>query len=206
MLCPGGNFTLSAAVIDAAGWADILAWLTDGENVARLLADWQEESQNSEHSIGTRLDATNAQIATLQGKMDTLAESIAETAARESRLVLQQKLDEYADKLRREEVKRERLLREAHEVHEYTAAAQQIHEWIRTVASKAATFSREEQRDTLRALGAVMTVWRADYVHADGWPQRYRITLHFTWFRTGDQPVILPPTQRSALAIVNQTS
>ena len=33
----------------------------------------------------------------------------------------------------------------------------------------------------------------ADYVHPDGWPQRYRITLHFTGF-TG-QPVTLPAAQ-----------
>jgi hypothetical protein len=201
--CPGGGFTLSAAIIDAAGWADIVTWLTDGENVTRLLADWQEESRNSEQSIGTRLDAADAQIAMLQGKMNTLAESIAETATRESRLVLQQKLDEYADKLRREEVKRERLLREAHEVLDYAEAAQQIRTYLKIMASKAATLTPEDKRKVLHALGAQITVWRKDYVHPDGWPQRYRITLHFNGFRAYDPVLTLPPAH---FAIVNGTS
>ena len=65
-----------------------------------------------------------------------------------------------------------------------------MREWVRVVAAKAPTMTRAQQRATLKALGAVATVWRADYVHPDGWPQRYRITLHFTGF-TG-QPVTLP--------------
>jgi hypothetical protein len=41
------------------------------------------------------------------------------------------------------------------------------------------------------ALDAQVTIWRADHVHEDGWPQRYKITLHFTGFTC--QPVTLPP-------------
>ncbi len=59
------------------------------------------------------------------------------------------------------------------------------------MSERAGTFTREQQRDTLRALGAQLTLWRADAVHDDGWPQRYRVVLTFTGF--GAQPVTLPP-------------
>jgi site-specific DNA recombinase len=202
MPCPGGHLTISANVLDPTSWADVVAWLSDEKNVARLLADWQEEGQHSEHSIGTRLDAADAQLAALRGKMDALAESIAETTSRESRLVLQQKLDEYAERVRKEDGKRDRLLREAYEAREYAEAAREVREWVQIVASKAATFTPAEQRETLRALGGVVTVWRADYEHTDGWPQRYKVVLHFTGFRSSGEPMTLPPSA----TIVTQTS
>lgn len=200
--CPGGHLTIGASVLDPAGWADVVAWISQEKNVTRLLVDWQTESHKSTHSISTRLDAADAQIALVRAKMGALAESIAETAARESRLVLQQKLDEYADRLRAEEGKRERLLREAHDAQAYAATARDVQEWVRTVADEAATFTRAEQRDTLRALGAQVTVWRADYAHPDGWPQRYQIVLHFTGFRQGrgGEPTTLPPTLQTPQA------
>ncbi len=66
------------------------------------------------------------------------------------------------------------------------------------VAARAATMTREQQRDTLRALGARLTLWRSDYVHPDGWPQRYKIMLHFTGF--SGQPTTLPPAVSAHIA------
>jgi hypothetical protein len=203
--CPGRAFTIAANILDTAGWADVVAWLLDEENVARLLADWQDERQSNEHSISTRLDAADAQLATLRARMTALAEAIGETTARESRQVLQEKLDEYASQLSRETGKRERLLAEAADAGAYAIAAQDVRTWVAAVAREAASFTRQEQRDTLRALGAEATVWRADYIHEDGWPQRYKITLHFTGFSRGGQPMVLPP-HRPECAIVTQTT
>lgn len=199
MPCPGGHLAISANVLDPAGWADVVAWLSNEENVARLLTDWQAEREQGEHSVSTRLDAADAQLRELRGKMSALAEAIAETTNRESRQVLQEKLDTYAERVRAEEGKREKLLREAQDAKAYAAAGREVRQWTRIVAAQAETFTREEKRDTLRALGAQVKVWRGDYVHPDGWPQRYRIVLHFTGF-TG-QPVTLPPSR-----IVSQTS
>jgi hypothetical protein len=64
---------------------------------------------------------------------------------------------------------------------------------VQYVLAEAETFTREEQQVTLRALGAEATIWREDYAHPDGWPQRYRVRLHFTGF-TG-QLTILPPAR-----------
>jgi hypothetical protein len=69
---------------------------------------------------------------------------------------------------------------------------QEVLAWVQVVAERAPTFGPAEQRATLRGLGAVVTVWRADYQHPDGWPQRYQIVLHWTGFTTR-QPVTLPP-------------
>jgi site-specific DNA recombinase len=194
VLCPGGSFSISAArVLDPAGWADVLTWLSDPENVERLLADWRAENQGTERSITSRLDAAAAGIARLRDKMDRLAETIAETSERESRRTLQDKLDAYAALVRTEESKRERLLREARDTADHVQAEQDIREWVRIVRERAPTFGPAERATTLRVLGAVVTVWRADYVHPDGWPQRYRIVLRFTGF-TGQAPVTLPPT------------
>ncbi len=203
--CPGGAYTIAANILDPAGWADVVAWLSDEENVARLLADWQDERQSTEHSISTRLDAADAQLATLRAKMTALAEAIGETTARESRQVLQEKLDEYAGQVSREMGKRERLLAEAADAGAYTMAAQDVRAWVTAVAREAASFTREEQREALRALGAEVTVWRADYIHKDGWPQRYKITLHFTGFSRGGQPMVLPPHSPD-VAFVTQTT
>ncbi len=93
-------------------------------------------------------------------------------------------------RLRTEEGKRERLLHEAREASAYAEAARDVREWVRIVAAHAESFTREQRRDTLRALGAQLTLWRTDYVHPDGWPQRYRIRLHWTGFI--GQPTTLP--------------
>ncbi len=140
----------------------------------------------------------------IRSKMRALAESIAETSNRESRRTLQEKLDEYAERVALEEGKSERLLSEARETADYAHAARNVRDWVRVVAASAAMFTREEQRTTLRALGAVVTVWREDYVHPDGWPQRYKITLHFTGFTSSGQPTTLPPA-RSTLILTSTT-
>ncbi len=57
-------------------------------------------------------------------------------------------------------------------------------------AELAAEVSELRAQVRAKALDARVTIWRADYVHPDDWPQRYRIVLHFTGF-TG-QPVTLP--------------
>jgi DNA invertase Pin-like site-specific DNA recombinase len=191
--CPGGAPTITAGVLDPAGWADVVSWLQEERNVERLLAEWQHEEQNTEHSMTSRLDAVAGTIAALRNKMDALAETIAETSKGESRRTLQEKLDRYADQVTAEEKKRERLLQEAHDAVDHAREARNVRAWVRVVAAKASTMTREQQRATLKALGAVATVWRADYIHPDGWPQRYRIQLHFTGF-TG-RPVTLPATQ-----------
>jgi site-specific DNA recombinase len=188
--CPGGGFTYAASKLDTAGWADVLAWLADGANVARLLADWQEQVQGGAASLAARLAGLDAETALLRDKMARLAESIADTADRESRRTLQARLDTYAEQVRGAEGKRARLVREAAEARDLAVQAEQVRAWAATVAETAATFTRAEQVATLRALGAEVTVWRADHVHPDGWPQRYRIRLTFTGF-TG-QPVTLP--------------
>ena len=188
--CSGHAPTIAAGVLDVAGWAAVVAWLQKERNVERLLAEWQHEEQSTEHSVTSRLDAVADTIAALRAKMDALAETIAETSKGESRRTLQEKLDRYADQVTAEEKKRERLLSEASEAVDHAREAREVREWVRVVARKASTMTRAQQRATLKALGAVATVWRADYVHPDGWPQRYKIRLHWTGF-TG-QPVTLP--------------
>jgi Recombinase/Recombinase zinc beta ribbon domain len=190
--CPAHWQSIIAATLDQDGWADVLRWLLVLENVARLLADWQAENQGTERSITSRLDAAAATVAALRDKMGRLAETIAETSERESRRTLQAKLDAYAEKVRAEEGKRERLLHEAREAADRAQAEQDIRAWMREVAAVAAGYDCAQQRDALRALGAVVTIWREGYVHPDGWPQRYQIQLHFTGF-TGQAPVTLPP-------------
>jgi hypothetical protein len=188
--CPGGAFTMNASTLDAAAWADVRRWLSSSEEVGRLLADWEALRTEGEHSLSSRLDAADGQIAALRAKMSTLAETIAETSNRESRAVLQAKLDTYAEQVHREEGKRERLVREAAQAADYAAQARSVRDWVSVVAAEAETFTPAEQRDTLKALGAEVRVWREDYAHPDGWTQRYRVTLNFTGL-TG-QPVTLP--------------
>src|SRR5262249_7727137 len=105
--CSGGSFGIGANVLDPAGSVDVVAWLTVPENGETLRADWQDEPRHGEHSIASRLQAADAQLATLRSKMTALAEAIGETTSRESRLVLQEKLDQYAELLRTETGKRE---------------------------------------------------------------------------------------------------
>jgi hypothetical protein len=133
-----------------------------------------------------------ATIRTLRDKMTRLADTIAETEDRESRHVLQERLDAYSDQMRREEGKRQRLMAEAKEAVDHAKDARDIREWVSVVASRADSFTRLEQVTVLHALGAQVTVWNENYIHEDGWPQRYKITLHFTGF-TG-QSVTLPAT------------
>jgi len=102
-----------------------------------------------------------------------------------------------AAQLTREQAKREQLVREAADERAYAVGASEMREWARLVSQRADQFTPEQRRDTLRALGAQVTVWRADAVHADGWPQRYKVTLTFSGF--GGQPVTLSP------AIVSST-
>jgi hypothetical protein len=188
--CAGRGYSHRALELDAAAWADVRAWLENEENVRVLLTEWEQDSRDAEHSLGSRLDASAAQIAYLRGKMSSLAESISETTNKESKRMLQEKLDDYGDQVTAEERKREKLMEEAHDQVEHARAAQEMHAWVRTVAERAPTFTREEQRTCLKALGARMTVWNSGHVHPDGWPQHYRVTLH--WADATGQPVVLP--------------
>ena len=168
------------------------AWLSDEKNVSRLLAEWEREEKSVENSAMARLEAVAANTARLRVSMNNLAESIAETSSREGRQPLQEKMELYAGQLRKEDAKRERLMAEASAAVDHAKDAHDIREWVSVVASRADSFTPLEQVTALHALGAQVTVWNENYVHEDGWPQRYKITLHFTGF-TG-QPVTLPAT------------
>jgi hypothetical protein len=191
--CPGGKFTINASILDTSGWADVRAWLENEDNVRCLLAEWEQEERSAENSVASRVEAADATIRTLREKMSSLAETIAETANKESRRTLQEKLDHYGEQVMAEERKREKLMGEARDAVEHAREEREVREWIGVVTERAATASREEQVVTLRVLGAQVTVWRADHVHDDGWPQRYKIELRWTGF-TG-QPVTLPARQ-----------
>jgi DNA invertase Pin-like site-specific DNA recombinase len=188
--CPGAGYSIAARYLDPDAWADVVAWLKDECNVTRLLTDWRAKNAGAERSLTSRLDAAAAGIAHLREKMDHLAESISETSDRESRRTLQEKLDVYSDQVRAAEGKRERLLSEAHDAAAQTQTAHEIRAWVRAIRDEAETFTPVEQHETLRALGAQATIWRAGEVQPDGWAQYYRIELTFTGF-TG-QPIILP--------------
>jgi DNA invertase Pin-like site-specific DNA recombinase len=185
LACPAGGVTIRPALLDPSGWADVRAWLSDEENVSRLLAYWEAKATRGEQSLSTRLDAADAQLAVLRGKMATLAETIAETSDRESRRVLQATLDDYSAQVRREESKKARLMQDASEATSYAEQARTVREWAQVVTAEAERFTPAEQRETLTALGAEVTVWREDYRHPDGKPGRYRIALHFTGFTGG---------------------
>ena len=109
---------------------------------------------------------------------------------RESRAVLQEKLDELSAQVTREQGKREQLLRDAQQERDRARDARDICAWAAEVSERAGEFTRKTQIDTLRASGARVEVWRSDYQHPDGWPQRYKVVLTFAGF-TG-QPVTLP--------------
>jgi hypothetical protein len=189
--CPGGAFSMSAAQLDPIGWRDVLAWLSEEENVERFLTEWQDDSACTEQSASSRLAAVDATIADLRGKMKDLGRDIAETTRGESRRVLQQTLDEYADMVEKEEGKRANLLRESANAGAQAAFAREMREVVRVVAREAPTFDCAEQRATLKAFGAELTLWR-EGGQPEGWPQRYKITLHFTGW-TGHAPITLPP-------------
>jgi hypothetical protein len=189
--CPGGWVSILASALDPRGWADVRAWLSNEKNVSRLLTEWEQEEKNVNNSAASRLEASAATIRELCENRNNLIDTIAQTNNRDSRRVLQERLDQLSERISREEGKRERLMAEAKEAVDHAKDARDIREWVTTVASRADTFTRLEQVAVLHALDAQVEVWRADHVHEDGWPQRYRITLHFTGFTTG-QLVTLP--------------
>ena len=166
--------SVAASVLDPAAWADIVEWLSNPKNVARLMDEWQQQEQHAQSSITSRMDAVNAQLTHLHERMTALAEAISETSVRESRAVLQEKLDELSAQVTREQGKREQLLRDAQQERDRARDARDICAWAAEVSERAGEFTREAQIDTLRALGARVEVWRSDYKHPDGWPQRYR--------------------------------
>jgi hypothetical protein len=188
--CPGGVVSITSSVLDPRGWADVRAWLSEPQNVQRWLAEWEQQEKSAENSVASRLEASAATLATLRDKMVRVADSIGETSDPISRRILQEKLDTYSEQMRAEEGKRERLLREASEATDRAREECDVREWVRVMAERAHAFTRLEQRAALIALGARMTVWRADYHHPDGWPQRYKITLTFSGF--SGQAVTLP--------------
>jgi hypothetical protein len=183
---------MNASILDPAAWADVRAWLSDEKNVSRLLAEWEQEEKSVKNSATSRLEASAATIRQLRENMNNLIDTIAMTSNRDSRRYLQERLDTLSEQMTKEEGKRERLVTEAREAVDRAKDARDIREWVSTVASHADYFTRlEQQVAVLHALDAQVAVWRADHVHEDGWPQRYKITLHFTGF-TG-QTETLPP-------------
>jgi len=140
-------------VLDPAAWADIVEWLSDPKNVARLMDEWQQQEQHAQSTITSRMDAVNAQLAHLRERMTALAEAISETSRGESRAVLQEKLDALGEQVTRENGKREQLLRDAQQERDRARDARDICAWAAAVSERAGEFSREAQVDTLRALG-----------------------------------------------------
>jgi NADH dehydrogenase/NADH:ubiquinone oxidoreductase subunit G len=163
---------MGANLIDPQGWADVLAWLSDPENVERLLSEWQEQATHSERTHASRLAAVDATLAMLRQKMQELGVDIDQATQRESRRVLLAQLDAHAAQVEREEAKRAQVLREGETRTQQAAAAQTVREAVRLAAARALGADRAQQRVTLKALGAELTLWCADYVHPDGWPQR----------------------------------
>jgi len=194
---PGGWVAMLASALDPVGWADVREWLRDPKNVERLLAEWRRREQTGEQSAASRLQAITAQLTALRDKLGRLSDAIAETENTESRRALQEKLDATATQVQREEAKRVRLLQEERDAASYARDERDIRVWVCEVALQAEHFTPIEQRAALRALGAEATIWRADHVHADGWPQRYRITLNFTGL--SGQPVALPAHRAASL-------
>jgi site-specific DNA recombinase len=201
--CPGGGFTMDAPISDPAGWRDVVVWQSEPENVARLFALWEEQQTQAERSLSSRLAAADATITELRARMGRIVDTISETADRESRHVLQEKLDAYAAQVHREEGKRAQLVQEGEEAAQRAQAQADMAALVAVVAEQAPTFGRAEQRATLRALGAELTLWREDYIHPDGWPKRYKVKLTFTGL-TGE-PVTLPANTASLL-LASQTS
>ncbi|HEV2461948.1 MAG TPA: recombinase family protein [Ktedonobacterales bacterium] len=203
--CPGGGFSMNADALDPQGWADVLAWLSDPENVERLLSEWQQQTTRAERTHASRLAAVDATLATLREKMAELGADIDATTQRESRRVLLAHLDAHAAQVEREEAKRVEVLREAETRAQQATAAQSVRDAVQMAAARAAGADRARQRVILRALGARLTLWRADYVHPDGWPQRYKVRLHWTgWTGQEDAPITLPPS--SQLTLTTSTS
>ncbi|HEV2461955.1 MAG TPA: recombinase family protein, partial [Ktedonobacterales bacterium] len=110
--CPGGAFTMGANLIDPQGWADVLDWLSDPNNVEGLIADWQERTATTKASAASRLAAVDKTIAKLRATMHDLGHDIAVAKHEASRQTLRETLDEYAAQLEKEEGKRERILQE----------------------------------------------------------------------------------------------
>jgi hypothetical protein len=67
-----------------------------------------------------------------------------------------------------EERKREKSMTEAKEAVDHAKDTRDTRECVRVVASHADTFTRQEQVAALHALGARVTIWRADHIHEDG--------------------------------------
>jgi hypothetical protein len=195
--CPGGSYAMSANLIDPAGWRDVLDWLSNPANVEDLIADWLERSTTKQASAASRLAAADKTIAGLQRTMRELGHDIAEAKHEASKRTLRGTLDEYAAQLEMEEGKRARILQESTDADAQAAAAASFRDWVAAIATEAPTFDRAEQRDTLRALGARLTVWKQGGQPV-GWPQRYQIDLLFTGW-TG-APVTLPPSTQSLWA------
>jgi site-specific DNA recombinase len=194
--CPGGVVSMGAVVLDPHGWADVRAWLREPKNVERLFAEWRRREQTGEQSAASRLEATLTHLASLREKMDRLSDAIGETTNREARRALQDKLDDTAEQMQAQEMKRIQLTHEQSDAVTFAQDERDLRAWVCEVASQAEEFTPIEQRAALRALGARVTIWRKDYVHPDGWPQRYKIDLTFSGF-TGEAET-LPPSGRRA--------
>jgi DNA invertase Pin-like site-specific DNA recombinase len=178
--CPGhGCRTMATHKLDAAVWRDVLAWLSDERNVRDLLADWRAQGEQATESAASRIAATDAVMKSLRTKMTNLALAVAETADPDSRHVLQSRLDEYAAQLRIETAKRERLQGEAAAADAHAAQLATLTDWTREVTRRAGSFTWEEQRQALKALGVQVDVWRPrDEAHAGAYAQqRYRVRL-----------------------------
>ncbi len=181
---------MQASSLDPSGWADVRAWLSKQENVSRLLADWEQEDASPGKSLASRLNAADDQIAALGARIANKRKFAELVDDDQERAEMAAEVSELRAQVRAQEAKKARLVTEAADAASYAEQARTVREWVTRVDADADTFTPAERRATLKALDARVTIWRADYVHPDDWPQRYRIVLHFTGF-TG-QPVTLP--------------
>jgi site-specific DNA recombinase len=177
--CPGNGHSIYAEKMDAIVWEHVSQTLNHPAHLTKALAQWQAEHETQEQRATANLDAVIGQLRQLEAKAANLTLGIADAATSDARAILTRALDTLTEQIRHLTAEQDRLQHDARENASHAAQVASLADWARSVARRLASFTYQQKRVALYALGVRATLWRADH------SPRYTVTYDFKGLNAG---------------------
>ncbi|HUY79655.1 MAG TPA: hypothetical protein VMV29_22985, partial [Ktedonobacterales bacterium] len=186
--CLGKGVSITAYIIDPIVWGHVRRVLLNPQHIAQALEHWRVDHVQQDGRATAHLTAVEGQLARLQAKAANLTAGVAEAGSVEARTVLLSTLDQVSKDMAILSTERDSLLQDAAARADITAQMRDVEAWAGTAAEHIDTFTYQQKRTVLYALGVRVNVWRK------GHTPRYEIVFDFEGLNAGLTEAMLPIT------------
>jgi DNA invertase Pin-like site-specific DNA recombinase len=182
--CPGGTVSMSIPVLDAKGWAHVTRTLLNPKLMTQGVAEWKTRQKATRDHTASRLAASDAVLADLDRRIKNKRALAEEVQDAHERRELAGEIDALAERRTLETAKRDELRATSSVTARQASEWATLEDWARTWVGRLPTFTYQQKRLALRALGVRVLLWRTDHVDAESRPQRWAIRYDYEGFNT----------------------